>query len=74
MKYSKDPRVDAMVRELLGKGAVFVPKGRGRHACLLFPSGLKHPIIREASDWRAGLNWLSQVKKAVAEGAFNANR
>ena len=74
MKYSRDDRVDAMVRELISRGAVYVPKGHGKHHCLRFPNGHKHPIIWEPSDWRAGLNWVSQIKKLVAEGAFNGTR
>lgn len=70
MKYSNDERVDKKVRELIALGAVFEPKGRGKHRALRFPNGRKHPIIWEASDYRSALNWLSQVEKTAREGGL----
>lgn len=74
MKYSLDEDVDKMVRELIARGAVFVPKHRSRHSALKFPNGAKVPVIWKPSDHRAGLNWVSQVKRTIAAGAFNVRK
>lgn len=74
MKYSKDEKVDAMVRELLARGAVLEAKGRGKHWGLVFPNGVKTAIVWQPSDYRAGLNWVSQVKHLIAQGAFDVRK
>lgn len=74
MKYSLDDNVDKMVRELIARGAVFEPKLRGKHHALRFPNGHKMPIIWRPSDRRAGLNWMAQVKRYIAEGAFDVHK
>lgn len=74
MKYSCDENVDKMVRELIERGAVFEPKHRGKHRALKFPSGAKVAVIWKPSDYRAGLNWVSQVKRMIAEGAFDVRK
>lgn len=74
MKYSKDERIDALVHELIAKGAVLEKKGRSSHFALRFPNGHKQPIPETPSDRRSGLNWASHVKKLIAQGAFNAKQ
>lgn len=74
MRYSKDDRVNALVHELIAKGAVLEKKGRSRHLNLRFPSGVKQSIPMTPSDWRSGLNWVSHVKKIIAQGAFDVQQ
>jgi len=74
VKYSLDENVDKMVRELIERGAVFQRKQRGKHNVLWFPNGAKVAVIWKPSDHRAGLNWISQVKRTIAEGAFDVRK
>lgn len=74
MRYSLDENVDKKVRELIARGAVFEHAVRGKHNALRFPNGAKMPVIWKPSDYRAGLNWCSQVKRSLAQGVFDVQQ
>lgn len=65
MRYSKDDRIEALVREYLGKG--WGIKRGAKHWIITAPNGRSRPIPGTPSDGRSALNLKSQLRRMAAE-------
>jgi hypothetical protein len=61
-----DPRLRALVDQAVANGATW--RGRnGPHYILRFPSGRILTFPGSPSDWRAGLNKLTELRRILRE-------